>query len=535
MPPLLQILEEAMAHHDLIRRRAVFPSLAVMAEGCVAAMVNRFLEPMLNTIKNSINCPSALVRNAAFIALGHWSPRYRWAVPRIFYALDTFIKHLKDEEKPHLALLMERLSDALVVQTGPRLCKLVLSTIALNRLKSIEILATIARFVGKERFIPLANDTMLFGLSIIEHKAEDKDLRMHAYNLMRAITIVANEEMEMRESSELDESQAEDDDLIEKEQAIPSFNCVLKEVDNPYDSIRKAALEALSQFMIALLKIRDAGGVACASLMVVPKLAEVARNDQEQSVSKIALEALGEVFRKVKGAVVHTAELQGVICELINDLMTNDVEGENLVIEHAAQLLSLLGLVLEPEEFSEYFTRLRLQYMQHFPKDPSATDNCYIIYGALADCLQSLGTWIVQYFDHLCSLCIQGNTHSDAHTREKAYYRVGELVRHFERTSFASYPIILQVLANAIATERNPPALDHIKAALARLLITHIEGVPLGEVLPVFMWYLPLREETVPMRISHLIRLSSKSSRMPSPRRGTPLPWTILKQLSPGY
>ncbi|XP_070138869.1 importin-4-like [Drosophila bipectinata] len=446
MPPLLQILEEAMAHHDLIRRRAVFPSLAVMAEGCVAAIVNRFLEPMLNTIKNSINCPSALVRNAAFFALvplysntsASWSPRYRWAVPRIFYALDTFIKHLKDEEKPHLALLMERLSDALVVQTGPRLCKLVLSTIALNRLKSIEILATIARFVGKESFIPLDNDTMLFCLAIIEHKAEDKDLRMHAYNLMRAITIVADEEMEMRESSELDESQAEDDDLIEKKQAIPSFDCVLKVVDNPYDSIRKAALEALSQFMIALLKIRDAEGVARASLVVVPKLAEVARNDQEQSVSKIALEALGEVFRKVKGAVVHTAELQGIICELINDLMTNDVEGKNVVIEHAAQLLPLLGLALEPEEFSVYFTRLRLQYMQHFPKDPSATDNCYIIYGALADCLQSLGTWIVQYFDHLCSLCIQGTTHSDTHTREKAYYGLGELrqVRHEHREDF---------------------------------------------------------------------------------------------------
>ncbi|XP_070138150.1 importin-4-like [Drosophila bipectinata] len=618
MPPLLQILEEALAHHDPIRRRAGFLTLAVMAEGCAATIVKQFLEPMLHTIKSGIICPSALVRNAAFFALGqfaqHLQPDISRYVPdifptifqhlgqlvtevtmghpesklldRIFYALDTFIKHLKDEVKPHLALLMERLSEALVVQTAPKLCNLALSTIALvaaaakgeftpyvprvvpiilehmlaeedhqqNRLKAMEILAIIARFVGKESFMPLTNDTMLFCLSIMEHRAEDRDMLRHAYNLMGAISNVANEEMgavfpkimnrilesvlprseedeEMRESSELDEAQPEDDDLVEKEQAIvalkefaansgaafapylhPAFDCVLKVVDSPYDSIRKAALEALSQFVIALYKIGDAEGVARASLVVVPKLAQVARVDQEQSVIIAALAALGELLKEVKGGVVPTIELRGIICELIKDLMTikaacpdgdgngdddnEEVEGGDVVMEHAAQFLPLLGLALEPEEFSVYFARLHLQYVQHIPRDPIATDHCYIIYGALADCLQSLGTWIGQYFDHLCSVFIQGTSHPDAHARKKAYYGLGELVLHSERRSFASYPIILQSLSNAIATERNPSALDHIIAALARLLITHMEGVPLGEVLPAFMSYLPLREET---------------------------------------
>nr|XP_043065772.1 importin-4-like [Drosophila bipectinata] len=216
MPPLLQILEEALAHHDPIRRRAGFLTLAVMAEGCAATIVKQFLEPMLHTIKSGIICPSALL--VTEVTMGH---------PENFYALDTFIKHLKDEVKPHLALLMERLSEALVVQTAPKLCNLALSTIALvaaaakgeftpyvprvvpiilehmlaeedhqqNRLKAMEILAIIARFVGKESFMPLTNDTMLFCLSIMEHRAEDRDMLRHAYNLMGAISNVANEEM----------------------------------------------------------------------------------------------------------------------------------------------------------------------------------------------------------------------------------------------------------------------------------------------------------------------------------------------------
>nr|XP_017109287.2 importin-4-like [Drosophila bipectinata] len=349
--------------------------------------------------------------------------------------------------------------------------------------------------------------------------------------ILESVLPRSEEDEEMRESSELDEAQPEDDDLVEKEQAIvalkefaansgaafapylhPAFDCVLKVVDSPYDSIRKAALEALSQFVIALYKIGDAEGVARASLVVVPKLAQVARVDQEQSVIIAALAALGELLKEVKGGVVPTIELRGIICELIKDLMTikaacpdgdgngdddnEEVEGGDVVMEHAAQFLPLLGLALEPEEFSVYFARLHLQYVQHIPRDPIATDHCYIIYGALADCLQSLGTWIGQYFDHLCSVFIQGTSHPDAHARKKAYYGLGELVLHSERRSFASYPIILQSLSNAIATERNPSALDHIIAALARLLITHMEGVPLGEVLPAFMSYLPLREET---------------------------------------
>jgi len=58
-----------------------------------------------------------------------------------------------------------------------------------------------------------------------------------------------------------------------------------------------------------------------------------------------------------------------------------------------------------------------------------------------------------------------------------------------------SYPAILQALSEAISRESDPPALDNICGAVARLICTNHEAVPLGQVLPVFLNHLPLKED----------------------------------------
>lgn len=56
--------------------------------------------------------------------------------------------------------------------------------------------------------------------------------------------------------------------------------------------------------------------------------------------------------------------------------------------------------------------------------------------------------------------------------------------------------MILQALSGAIASETNAPALDNICGAVARLIITNHQMVPLAQVMPVFLAHLPLREDT---------------------------------------
>lgn len=54
----------------------------------------------------------------------------------------------------------------------------------------------------------------------------------------------------------------------------------------------------------------------------------------------------------------------------------------------------------------------------------------------------------------------------------------------------------MQALSGAIASETNAPALDNICGAVARLIITNHQMVPLAQVMPVFLAHLPLREDT---------------------------------------
>ena len=53
----------------------------------------------------------------------------------------------------------------------------------------------------------------------------------------------------------------------------------------------------------------------------------------------------------------------------------------------------------------------------------------------------------------------------------------------------------MAALSNSVSTEVHPGTLDNICGAIARLIITNCNLVPLEQVLPVFMKHLPLKED----------------------------------------
>ncbi|KAH8378857.1 hypothetical protein KR009_001783 [Drosophila setifemur] len=533
---------------------------------------------------------------------------------RMFYALETFVENLEGKITPHLVKLMERLFHAVDLRNAPRVRELALSAISavvtaakedfmpyfnptINilegylvleisadleqvRIQAIDTLAAIARVVGQKNFIPLANDSMTFCLSVLDKGADEPDLRRAVYNLMGALSSVANENMasvfpkimdrivesvissedmtpslpdnedrdptqdidledtdDEDDDSEVDAFRVENDYLIEKEEAIlalkefanntgaafapylqSAFENVYKVVEHPQDTIRRAAVETIGEFVKALHKINDAGGVTRACQIIIPKFAHMIRNDEEASVVILVLDVLGELFSDVRIPALPSQELAELIFCCIRDLLTNKMacqfneaggagggdeddddesEFDDALIENAANLLPLLGKALEPQAFSLYFGRIYHLFAQRLAKarKQDASDYRSILYGALSDCFQSLGACTVTYFDSMCPLFITGINDPSGKTRQNAYYGMGELVLYSEEKSFESYPLILQALSDAIVKEKNPAALDNICGAVARLIVTNPELVPLGHVLPVFVSHLPLRED----------------------------------------
>lgn len=148
----------------------------------------------------------------------------------MFYALEVFCENLEDEIIPHLPALLERLFETLNPANSVKLRDLSLGAVGAVanaaktnmlpyfpplieglkaylvktdnedilelRPRAIDTLATLARTIGKENFMPLANDTMNFALTLLtEATTEEPELKTSIYNLLAALSEVVNAEI----------------------------------------------------------------------------------------------------------------------------------------------------------------------------------------------------------------------------------------------------------------------------------------------------------------------------------------------------
>ncbi|XP_044250468.1 importin-4 isoform X2 [Drosophila takahashii] len=339
------------------------------------------------------------------------------------------------------------------------------------------------------------------------------------------------------DDEDLDGYQVENDYVIEKEEAIlalhefalntgaafapylqSAFENVYKVIDHPQEEIRRACITAICGFITALDKMNDAAGVARASEIAIPKLAHILRSDDDVDVGIHLLEKLADLFKDSKQPVITSQEHAELIFGCIRDVFgnkmacqfneqsgggdeeeTEESENEEMLIENACNLLPTFGSTLQPEAFSLYFGRIYHFFLQKLAKAKKhdLSEHRAYIYGSLADCFQALRGCTATYFDALCPLFVAGTKDSDAKARQNCYFALGEMVFFAEEKSFESYPVILQALSEAISSESHPSALDNICGAVARLIVTNHEAVPLGHVLPVFLNHLPLKEDVV--------------------------------------
>lgn len=162
IPQLLKLFEPALQSQEPYARRAAYLGMAVIAEGCAETICDRYLDAMLETVKNGILDQTPIVRNSAFFALGQFSehlqpdiikhaesilpilfkfleqlcvelqvnntePKH---VERMFYALETFCEKLETLLEPYLNELMLRLFETLNPKNSPLVRQLALSSVS---------------------------------------------------------------------------------------------------------------------------------------------------------------------------------------------------------------------------------------------------------------------------------------------------------------------------------------------------------------------------------------------------------------------
>lgn len=216
--PLLDCIKTGITDQNPVIRNSALFALGQFSEH-LQPEISQFSEEVLPILFEYLQILSSQIR------MGSKEPQH---IDRVFYAVETFCENLEDAIVPHLPTLMERLFDCMSPTNSVHLRELALSCISATanaakasllpyfqrlieglkmylvktededictlRPAAIDTLASLARTIGKENFLPLAVDTMNLGLALIEDK-NDPDLKRSCYNLFSAMASILNEEI----------------------------------------------------------------------------------------------------------------------------------------------------------------------------------------------------------------------------------------------------------------------------------------------------------------------------------------------------
>ncbi|XP_068094207.1 importin-4 [Hyperolius riggenbachi] len=247
-PQLTPLMEPCLLSSNPYERKAGLMCLAVLSEGCADHIRNKHLQSMLQLVCQAISDENHVVRNAALYALGQFSehlqpeisgysdsvlpllleylsrvdPSHTAHLTKAYYALENFVENLGSRIEPYLPILVERILGSLSSSTSARLKELSVSALGAIangaeellrpyfssvmevlkvhltqtseegrpiQLQCLETLAVLVYTLGKESFLPLAEDCCLLGLNLCD-RIDDPNVRSCAYHLFGALSKV---------------------------------------------------------------------------------------------------------------------------------------------------------------------------------------------------------------------------------------------------------------------------------------------------------------------------------------------------------
>ncbi|XP_069490065.1 importin-4 [Ambystoma mexicanum] len=248
-PQLSPLMEPALLSGNPYQRKAALMCLAVISEGCADHIRHKHLQPMLHLVCQALGDDNVVVRNAALFALGQFSENLQPDIikfsdeimplllnylavleqsrsghlAKAYYALENFVENLGPKIAPYLPTLMERILNTLrspdATHRAKELSVSAIGAIAnaaedllmpyfpaliehlkgylLNtqeelrpiQIQSLETLGILARNLGKDVFLPLAEECCQLGLNLC-NQVDDPDLRRCTYSLFAALSLI---------------------------------------------------------------------------------------------------------------------------------------------------------------------------------------------------------------------------------------------------------------------------------------------------------------------------------------------------------
>ncbi|KAF7235934.1 Importin-4 [Varanus komodoensis] len=171
-----------------------------------------------------------------------------------------------------------------------------------------------------------------------------------------------------------------------------------------------------------------------------------------------------------------------------------EAEYDLMLLEYAGEVMPTLAKVAGGEAFAPYFAGFLPQFLNKLKPSCTCAEKSFAV-GAMAETIDALGPASAPFVPRLLPVLMGAARDADREVRSNAIYGLGVLAQQSGAAMHEHYPKLLGLFSNVISQERKNRVADNVCGAIARMVMTHPEGVPIGQVFPALIRSLPLKED----------------------------------------
>uniref|UniRef100_H2ZPS3 Importin subunit beta-1/Transportin-1-like TPR repeats domain-containing protein n=1 Tax=Ciona savignyi TaxID=51511 RepID=H2ZPS3_CIOSA len=288
-----------------------------------------------------------------------------------------------------------------------------------------------------------------------------------------------------------------------------TFEEVFKQVEFPHSDVRKAAIASCGQFVETAYSLKS-GLYGNLLGQIFPVICTTISKDSERLVVMSAIMTMKEMIEKcgVDTFANQEQDLQ-VLMRSLNEVLLQkaacqDDDGEEedeqqaeydeMLIEYCGEIFPALAEKLQAS-FLPYFMACLPTFIGKLKPICSSSERSFGA-GTIAETIDKLGPGgSTEILQHVVPRFIQLTRDNEAEVRNNSIYGLGVLLQNGGPAATQHYPLVLGSLSQALVKEKSRRVLDNILGAVARMITSNKELVPLPQVLPVFLDHLPLQED----------------------------------------
>lgn len=264
------------------------------------------------------------------------------------------------------------------------------------------------------------------------------------------------------------------------------FDAVYDQLAHPGENIRKASIEAVTQFLVYFSRTNQIEQAQRIGVDIIPKFANILKTDSAFAIAISVIDSYKQLLRESPIVFDDKMQLFNEVFNCINDVMSQKLacravadsfENRKLFSE-ADDLFRQLAKVIQPFEFAIYFNSILPFLRDRLEKATLEKD--YLFLEITWELVSALKWYASTFFDELFPLLFSGLQYGDGH----AVFGMGELLLHGGEKANEKSEQVLGEFSRFLENENQYYLVNATCATIARLISGRSKLISVEKFLP---------------------------------------------------